>query len=87
MHTPLENQIGHKPRGVSFKKTIKKDFYTHEIKNLEVLYDHAYRLNKLFKIKDYLLHSPTLQGKIATLEKWRIVRNVCMIILIVGKFK
>jgi hypothetical protein len=63
----------------------KKDFFNLEIKNLEVLYNQAYMLNKLFKIKDFILHSPTLQKKILTLEKWKIVRNICLAIILAGK--
>ena len=58
--------------GLGTTQMAKNDFYTNEIKNLEVLYNQAYMLNKLFKIKDFILHSPTLQKKIVTLEKWKV---------------
>jgi hypothetical protein len=64
---------------------IKQDFYSLEIKNLEVLYNQAYMLNKVFKIKDFVLHSPTLQRKIVTLEKWKVVRNICLAIILIGR--
>lgn len=78
--TSIENDPKFEKSGLA-----KKDFFNLEIKNLEVLYNQAYMLNKVFKIKDFVLHSPTLQRKIITLEKWKIVRNLCLAIILVGK--
>lgn len=62
----------------------KEDMYEQSIKNLEILYNQSYMLNRLYKVKDYMLNSPTLRKKINNLEKWRVVRNLCMVILISG---
>lgn len=62
----------------------QEDKYEQSIKNLEVLYNQAFQLNRLYKVKDYMLNSPTLRQKINNLEKWQIIKNLCMIILLTG---
>lgn len=74
-----------KPRDTeTLEQKKKEDMYEQSIKNLEVLYNQAFMLNRLYKVKDYMLNSPTLRKKINNLEKWRVVRNLCMVILISG---
>ena len=74
-----------KSKDIGTTQLTQNDFFNLKIKNLEVLYNQAYMLNKLYKVKDFILHSPTLQKKIITLEKWKIVRNICLAIILVGK--
>ena len=57
------------------------DIYSQEIKNLEMLDYYAQKMDEIYHYKDYVLFFPVLERQLLNLERWKLFRNVCILVL------
>lgn len=59
----------------------KNDYFSKKIKNLELLEYYAYKMDDIFYHKDHTVGFKGLQSRLLNLERWKLFRNICLIIL------
>lgn len=59
----------------------EQDLYSQDIKNLEMLEYYAYKMDEIYQYKDYVLFFPVLERQLLNLERWKLFRNICILVL------
>lgn len=66
-------------RGLTQKA--EDDYYSQEIKNLEMLDYYANKMDEIYHYKDYVLFFPVLEKQLINIERWKLFRNICIVVL------
>lgn len=76
----MSQQSAHRP---SVTRKAEEDIYSQEIKNLEMLDYYARKMDEIYHYKDYVLFFPVMEKQLLNIERWKLFRNICIIVLCV----
>jgi len=63
-------------------KRAADDYFSKEIKNLEMLDYYAQKMDQIYYYKDYVLFFPTLEKQLTNIERWKTFKIFCIFVII-----
>lgn len=70
------------PTNHSLSRKADEDVHTQDIKNLEMLDHYAQRMDEIYHYKDYVLFFPVMEKQLLNIERWKLFRNICVLVLL-----
>lgn len=60
----------------------RQDVHSTDIKNLEMLDYYAHKMDEIYHYKDYVLFFPVMEKQLLNIERWKMFRNLCVLVLL-----
>lgn len=70
------------PTDKSITHKAAEDVHSQDIKNLEMLDYYAHKMDEIYHYKDYVLFFPIMEKQLLNIERWKLFRNICIMVLL-----